>query len=167
MPNNKISEGRQAAYYLGAVMMGIGVLMFLSVFVTAISSFGGESMPGSGGSEMQSIGFRAIGGMVLMAVGAGIRGIGARGVAGSGVVLDPEQAREDLEPWARMAGGIVKDAVDESGIDLGNHTHRDSPEDTAEMPFDEKLRRLARLHTEGILSDEEYAREKQKVLDEQ
>jgi len=166
MPNKQISEERQAAYYIGAVIMGIGVLMFLSVFVTAFSSFGG-SMPGSTGPDMQSIGFRALGGMILMAVGAGIRGIGAAGVAGSGVVLDPEKAREDLEPWARMAGGMVKDAVDESGLDLGHVANHEDHEDTAEMPFDEKLRRLAKLHTEGILSDDEYAKEKQKMLDEQ
>lgn len=163
MPNRQISEGRQAAYYIGAVIMGIGILLFLSTFITAFSSMGD---PVGAGEQMQSMGFRALGGIVLLAIGGAIRGIGAAGVAGSGVILDPEKAREDLEPWARMAGGMVKDAVDESGIDLGHGATRET-QDTADMPFDEKLRRLAKLHTEGILTDEEYEREKQKILDEQ
>ena len=52
-----------------------------------------------------------------------------RGLAGSGVVLDPEKAREDVEPWSRMAGGVVKDALDESGIQVGRP-------DGDEMDFD-------------------------------
>lgn len=32
--------------------------------------------------------------------------------AGSGVILDPEKAKEELEPFSRMAGGMVKDALD-------------------------------------------------------
>lgn len=165
MPNKQISEERQAAYYIGAVIMGIGFLLFLSTFFSAFSSMGQNSMPSNPGGDMASMGFRALGGMILIIIGGVVRSIGVAGVAGSGVVLDPEKAREDLEPWARMAGGMVKDAVDESGLDLG-HNH-ENHEDTAEMPFDEKLRRLAKLHTEGILSDDEYAKEKQKMLDEQ
>jgi len=34
-------------------------------------------------------------------------------------VLDPEKAREDLEPYSRMAGGMVKDAMDEAAVKLG------------------------------------------------
>ena len=55
--------------------------------------------------------------MTLLVVGAIIRSIGARGMAGSGVVLDPKRAREDLEPYSRMSGGMVKDALEEA--DLG------------------------------------------------
>ena len=63
--------------------------------------------------------FRAIAGMVLMIVGAIVKGIGSRGLAGSGVVLNPEQAREELEPYSRMAGGMVKDALDAADVHLG------------------------------------------------
>ena len=45
--------------------------------------------------------------MALVVVGQMMRRVAARGLAGSGVLLDPEQAREDLEPYSRMAGGIV------------------------------------------------------------
>ena len=52
-------------------------------------------------------------GMALVIAGSVMTRVGARGAAGSGLVLDPERARRDLEPWSRMAGGVVGDAVDE------------------------------------------------------
>ncbi len=42
--------------------------------------------------------------------------VGARGAAGSGLVLNPEGARKDLEPWSRMAGGVAQDALSEVGV---------------------------------------------------
>jgi hypothetical protein len=62
--------------------------------------------------------------MALLLVGGILRGIGARGLAGSGVVLDPHKAREELEPYSRMTGGMVKDALDEAGVDLGGKPER-------------------------------------------
>lgn len=62
---------------------------------------------------------RAFGGMGLVFVGAVVRAVGAAGLAGSGLVLDPQKAREDLEPYSRMAGGMVKDGLEEVRIDLG------------------------------------------------
>lgn len=59
--------------------------------------------------------------MALMIVGGFIRGIGARGLAGSGVLLDPKQARDELEPYSRMTGGMIKDVLDEADIDLGSN----------------------------------------------
>jgi hypothetical protein len=168
MPHRQISDDRKAAYYIGMIVSGIGIVLFLSIFVTMFANIGSPNSFDNFDYQAKSFGFRALGGMVLMIVGGVLRGLGARGLAGSGVVLDPEKAREDLEPWTRMAGGMVKDAADEAGVDLGkalNHGgHEDAPDD---MPFDEKLRRLAKLHEEGVLSDEEYAAEKQKILDEQ
>jgi len=82
------------------------------------------------------------------------------GAAGSGIVLDPERAREDVEPWARMAGGVVKDALDEAGIASGQHQHADA------LPFDEQLRRLHKLREEGILSEAEYEAKKKQILEQ-
>jgi len=65
---------------------------------------------------------RAFGGMVMIIAGMIVMSIGARGAAGSGLVLDPKKAREDLEPFTRMAGGMVKDALDEADINLGKAT---------------------------------------------
>lgn len=59
---------------------------------------------------------RGIIGVLLVGVGQGVSKVGARGLAGSGVVLDPEQARRDLEPYSRMAGGMLGDALDEAGV---------------------------------------------------
>ena len=55
----------------------------------------------------------------LTMVGGLLKSVGARGLAGSGVILDPEQAREDLAPYSKMGGGMVKDAIKESGLQFG------------------------------------------------
>lgn len=117
----QISEERKTAYYLGMVLMVVGGLLFFSVFITGAMNFGNFSnFEASARSSM----FRAFGGMALLIVGGIIRGIGARGLAGSGVVLDPEKARQELEPYSRMAGGMVKDALDEANVNLGGKAER-------------------------------------------
>ena len=114
--SRKISEGRKATFYIGTGLMVLGGLSFLSVFVTAIGNFGDFSnFEENARSEMA----RGFGGMILLIVGIVIRTVGARGLAGSGVVLDPEKAREELEPYSRMAGGMVKDVLDEADVKLG------------------------------------------------
>lgn len=96
-----MSEGRKTLYYVGGGLMVLGFLLFISNFFL----MGTGSMSGTSA--------RAIGGMVLMISGAFLRNVGARGAAGSGLILDPKQAREDLKPWAQTAGGLVKDALAE------------------------------------------------------
>jgi hypothetical protein len=111
-----ISRPRKAAYYLGAALMLAGFVTFLSVFVTAASHFGDFS---NFDADARSSMLRGVIGMVLMIAGAAVRAIGASGLAGSGVVLDPAKAREDLQPYSHMAGRIVKDALDAADVDLG------------------------------------------------
>jgi hypothetical protein len=111
----QISAERKKAFYIGTVLMIIGVVLFVSVFVTSAIHFGDFS---NFESDARSSMLRAFGGMGLIFIGAVVRSMGARGVAGSGVVLDPEKAREELEPYSRMAGGMVKDALDEAKLDL-------------------------------------------------
>ncbi len=115
--SKKISEERKTAYYIGGGLMVIGLLLFLSTFVTFAMHFGDFS---NFDSHAKSDMFRAFGGMILLIAGSMVRQIGARGLAGSGVVLDPEKAREELEPYTRMAGGMVKDALDEAQIKIGS-----------------------------------------------
>jgi hypothetical protein len=117
----QISEERKTAYYLGMVLMVIGGLLFFSVFITHAMNFGNFS---NFEANARSSMFRAFGGMVLLFLGGILRGIGARGLAGSGVVLDPEKARQELEPYSRMAGGMVKDALDEANVNLGGKPER-------------------------------------------
>ena len=89
MKRRRISQERQAAYYLGMALSAVGFLTFGSVFVTGCANFGDFS---NFEADVRSIAFRGVGGMALIIIGAIVSGIGARGLAGSGVVLDPEQA---------------------------------------------------------------------------
>ena len=82
MSKKEISEERKALYYGGMVVSGIGLLLFLSAFLSFMN-------PAS------------------MLMGSS---------PGSGMVLDPKKAREDLSPWSSMAGGIIKDALDETDL---------------------------------------------------
>lgn len=107
----QISQGRKGAYYFGMGLMILGGILFASTFVTFAMNFGDFSnFEANAKSDM----FRVFGGMVLVIAGGIVRGIGARGLAGSGTILDPEKAREDLEPYSRMAGGMIKDALEET-----------------------------------------------------
>jgi hypothetical protein len=159
-PERQISPERKSLYYLGNTLAIIGLLSFLSVFLSAAINFGDFT---DFHSQGQSMAFRAFGGFVLIFLGGAIARIGSAGVAGSGLKLDPEQARRDQEPWSRLTGGVVRDVLDEAGINLGGNSTQQSAE--FEMPFDEKLRRLHKLREDGILTDEEYQREKQQLLD--
>ena len=114
---SEISGGRKAAYYLGGMLMVIGILMFLSTFVLFMANFG--NFGNFAGMAKQTF-FLAIGGMSLMAIGGIVRGVGACGVAGSGLKLDPDQAREDLKPYSHMAGRMIGDALGEIAKDTGD-----------------------------------------------
>ena len=110
---NEISNERKTAYYVGSGMALFGLLLFLSVFLTSAMNFGNfDDFEG----QARSAGLRAVGGMILIIAGAAIRGIGARGLAGSGVVLNPSKAREELKPYSNMAGGMLGDALEASNL---------------------------------------------------
>lgn len=99
----KISKERKAAYYVGMGMMIVGFLLFFSVF---FSGFTNDPFSGNVPSFQN-----APIGMLLLIAGSIVMGIGAKGKAGSGLVLDPEKAREDLRPFSEAAGGIIHDAI--------------------------------------------------------
>jgi hypothetical protein len=164
-PRRQLSEERRAAYYIGIAVMVIGILVFGSIFLTAASGMSGQfGMPIDTGSMV----VRAMVGMGMMLGGRLLMNMGARGLAGSGVVLDPQKAREDLEPWSRMAGGVVSDALEETGLKPGNGPQtapQTPPAQGAGLPFDEKLRRLDALRQEGLVTEEEYARKRAEILD--
>lgn len=107
------------------VLSIIGGLLFVSVFFTAASNFGNfDNFNERASSEM----FRAFGGMALLVIGSVLMGIGRKGLAGSGIVLDPEKARDDVEPWSRMSGGMMNDALSEVDLvqDLRKGAGKDS-----------------------------------------
>lgn len=156
MAERQVSPARQALYYVGMFLAVCGALVFFSIFVSAATSFGDF-----GGFEDRgrSFGLRAVVGMGMIIVGKLLTGVGRTGLAGSGILLNPQQARRDVEPWSRMTGGVIGDALNEAGVKLGSEST-----EGGELPFDEKLRRLHKLYEDGILSEEEYEREKQDIL---
>ncbi len=117
-----ISPERKGLYALGlALQIGgtVGVLICFFGFVS--SGFGSAQGLGSaqGFGNPSSpmpwfMGFAGCG--IAAALGVNLRRVAARGIAGSGLVLDPERARKDLEPWARAGGGMLRDAIDETGL---------------------------------------------------
>ena len=117
----QISEERKTAYYAGMGMMILGGILFASTFVTFAMHFGDFS---NFESNAKSSMFRAFGGMALLFLGGIIRGVGARGLSGSGIVLDPEKAKQELEPYSRMAGGMIKDALSEADVSLGGKAEK-------------------------------------------
>jgi len=113
-----IPSWRQALNVVGLVLMGIGFLLFISVFLSAAGLFSSSRDYGFGSfsslNRQTDIGFsRAVIGMLLMMAGMGLRTIAVAGLAGSGLVLSAKRARHDLKPWAKMAGGLIDDAVNE------------------------------------------------------
>lgn len=109
-PVRNVSPERKALYYAGMAAGAVGLLLFVSNFFVIASGF---NDPFAMQNRMGGFVARALGGMALMVIGTGMRNVAARGLAGSGLKLDPEQARRDLEPWSRMGGGVVADALDE------------------------------------------------------
>lgn len=118
---SKISKERKATYYIGMGILILGLILFISVFFSFASGINdpfGDPPPFS----------NALIGMVLMIVGGIVSNIGAKGVAGSGLMLDPEQAREDLKPFNEAAGGMISDII--SNIDaIDNITKPQSPKE--------------------------------------
>ena len=156
MPRTQISPERKGIYYLGTTLMVVGFLTFGSVFITAALHFGDFSNFEERGRSMM---LRAFSGIGLIVLGGVFAGVGRMGAAGSGVILDPEKAREDVEPWSRMTGGVVKDVLDEAGISLGQN------KEGAALPFDEQIRRLHQLRQDGMISEEEYLAKKKQILE--
>ena len=126
----KIPPERKGMYYGGMLLMVVGILTFVSTFFSGpdIDGFS-DIRPGDSDfwarSQANQKDFRqgmksnvttTFIGMGLLVVGGLLMKVGARGAAGSGLVLNPQQARQDLEPWTRMGGGMVQDALSETDI---------------------------------------------------
>lgn len=103
---SKISKERKATYYIGLGMIILGVLLFFSVFFSGIKTIDDPFSYGPPPFE------NAVIGMILMIAGGVVTNIGAHGAAGSGIVLDPEKAREDLKPFNEAKGKMINDVLD-------------------------------------------------------
>jgi hypothetical protein len=113
-PVRNVSPERKAGYSFGVILSVVGAVVFFLGFLIFLVNFGNFSRFEF---SAKASGLCWFGGMALLIIGQVIRVVSAAGLAGSGVVLDPEQARKDIEPLSRMAGGVVNDALSE--VDLG------------------------------------------------
>jgi len=156
LAQRQIPPERKAIFYVGRAVSVLGILSFLSTFLSFAAHFGDFTNFEQRASSMM---LRAVIGMVMMIAGGLLSGVGKAGLAGSGIILDTEQARRDVEPWSRMAGGVLKDAMDEAGIRGGS-----KPTDET-LTFDERLRRLKQLRDDGLVSEQEYESTKKKILE--
>ena len=110
----KITKKRKVIYYIGIGMTVLGFILFISVFFT-VANFMSSPFEGMNSGKVPQ--FRnLILGMIFMIAGAIVMNVGARGAAGSGLVLDPEKTREDLKPFNEAKGGMINDVI--SNIDL-------------------------------------------------
>jgi len=128
MMSIQISAGRKVLYYGGMLLTLVGLLLFLSNFLVIFLPNPRDTLflePNllvrihlwmsevTGWSSIQLVMARALGGMFLAVIGQVLMRIGARGLAGSGLILSPNQVRQDLKPWSKMAGGMVQDALED------------------------------------------------------
>jgi hypothetical protein len=163
MMHRQIPPQRKAIFRAGQILALLGFLSFMSTFVSAALNFGDFS---NFESDTRSMALRAVGGMIMMIVGGGLITFGVAGAAGSMLTLDPEKARENLEPWARMSGGLKKAELDEMGVDISKITDAlAGGRSAAGETIESRLRGLHALYKDGILSEAEYQREKQELLD--
>jgi hypothetical protein len=108
---SKISKERKVTYYIGIGMMVTGFILFISVFFSIAGSIADPDPWGFNPPPVAN----GIIGFILITAGAIVMSIGARGAAGSGLLLDPEKAREDLKPFSEAKGKIINDVI--SNID--------------------------------------------------
>lgn len=105
----KISKERKVTYYIGIGMIILGFILFISVFFSVAGSMNSMTM------KMPPF-QNAVIGMLLIIGGGIVMNIGAKGAAGSGLLLDPDQAREDLKPFNEAKGEMINDVI--SNIDV-------------------------------------------------
>lgn len=115
-----VQTWRKVAYYGGAVLIAVGIILFFVPFVMTFAFFGSMRFSAAGpGDNFFGI-FRAFPlafvGFFLISAGQGLRSLGRKGLAGSGVVLSPQGEARDAEPWQRSKGAQMQDALEEVPI---------------------------------------------------
>ncbi|HPF13522.1 MAG TPA: hypothetical protein PLJ12_04585 [Planctomycetota bacterium] len=111
-----ISEPRRFAFYLGRGLGLVGFLLFASVFVTGCMNFGNFD---HFEADVKSSMFRALTGVGLIVVGGILSQVGRLGAAGSGLLLDPQRVRRDLEPLMRQGADMLEDLAGDVASDVG------------------------------------------------
>jgi hypothetical protein len=137
--SNKISNQRKVLYYIGICIVFVGFLLFMSSFFV--------KMDKNFSMETPSFFKRAVLGMICMIVGSVLASIGRSGTAGSGFLLDPEKAREDLKPFNESKGKMINDVIE--NIDIAKNIKQPSKEIESIEVIKIKCREC------GILNDED------------
>ena len=123
--SNNISDGRKSIYYIGMGLIAIGFILFISTFFTTFNEFNSIGFDEIGNEiEMGNSFVVAPIGMILMIAGTFFMNLGSKGVAGSGLILDPQRAREDLKPYSNAAGGMINDAMENMDIIKNKNTNQ-------------------------------------------
>lgn len=167
-------------YYIGKGISVCGLLLFLSTFFVSTQTtnnsvlepsvlFNFEEtskrinrMHSESSSRMNAIMTRSILGILLLVGGQVVAQAGKRGLAGSGIILDPVQARKDVEPWSRMAGGVANDIIEEIKpiVPTKSPTEYQAP-----RPAAERLKELEALRGQEILTEGEYEAKKKEIIE--
>ena len=142
---NKISKERKIIYYIGLGLAILGGVLFVSSFFTV---FNGLDSPGFG-MGMPSFFKRALVGMICIIIGSFLMNIGSRGAAGSGIILDPEKAREDLRPHNTARGKMINDVA--SQVDVLNDVKQNIVNKTPQQLIKIKCRKCAALNEEDAM----------------
>jgi hypothetical protein len=179
----QISKERQQMYYIGNGISIFGLLLFLSTFFmstkpanvtfpanSALLNFEETSkqmnrMHSEASSQMNAIMARSIIGILFMLGGQVVARAGKRGLAGSGIILDPVQARKDVEPWSRMAGGVVNDVIEEIKPIFQPKASIENQENQAQRPASERLKELESLRDQGMLTGTEYEAKRREIIE--
>jgi hypothetical protein len=113
---SQISTERKVTYYIGICLIVVGIILFLSVFVfffvDANSGMGSNVISAPTEMSFPKYFILAFVGIVLTIVGSMLMNAGSKGLAGSGILLDPDKAVEDLKPFNEAKGKMINDAVE-------------------------------------------------------
>ena len=126
----KISKKRKATYYIGLGIIVLGFILFLSLFIQfAVAVKESVANPFMDPFDREPPSFlNAVIGFILIIVGGFITNVGAKGAAGSGLKLDPEEAVEDLKPFNEAKGKMINDII--SNIDaIDNIANAQAPKE--------------------------------------
>ena len=114
-----VQPWRKVVYYLGGAMVILGVVLFASVFSLSAQSFSGAHL-GAANDLLGGIGFGSFplsfAGIFLVGLGRILQSVGRQGLAGSGIILSPQQEVDDAEPWNRAEGAQKQDRLEETPL---------------------------------------------------
>lgn len=147
--NRKLKTWRKVVYIIGNVFLAVGVILFLSSFFTSFGFFQSRfdfiNRFGFVGSFM----FIPVLGFALIFVGSLLKSLGRGGLAGAGIILDPEKERRDAEPFSRSKGGQYADTYDEFRSESNFH------EDLERVRVSQKEKIMVRCPNCKTLNDED------------